>query len=121
MQQISFATWNIHGLSKQLSKLKNDDFIDTVRKYDCIALLETWHTDVSNIQLDGYSFLDCRTKRQKKRGRNKAGIILFVRNNIRSGVTKVDCVTPGTLWVKFNKTFFGLENDLYMCHHVIHD
>lgn len=45
-KNLSVASWNINGIS---DKLKDTDFVNTVKKFDICILLETWCTDMITI------------------------------------------------------------------------
>ena len=53
---LNFMVLNVHGLSQ---KLKKNYFVDVLKKYDCIAMVETWTSKQSNITLKGYSNFAC--------------------------------------------------------------
>ena len=48
---LKFQSFNIEGLS---SKLKDDSFIDGLKRFDFITLVETWLSSKANINIDGY-------------------------------------------------------------------
>ncbi len=50
---LNIATLNVNGLAR---KVKNDSFVNTVHKYDFVALVETWCTRQSNLNVRGYSY-----------------------------------------------------------------
>ena len=52
------------------------------------------------------------------RGRGKrghGGICLFVRHTLCAGVEIIERHTSGFLWVKLCKTFFGFQDDIFVC------
>ena len=52
------------------------------------------------------------------RGRGKrghGGICLYICNDILEGVTVVEKLSEGFLWVKLEQKFFSIHDDLYIC------
>lgn len=81
-----------------------------------ICLQETWTSKRSNIALDGYhSIHSFRRFQNKPAKRASGGIIIYIKNNIQKGVklikNEVDCI----IWLKLEKYFFHINEDIYLC------
>ena len=78
---------------------------------------ETWTTRHSDIELDGYShpIHSFRRFQNKRAKRASGGLIIYIKDNIRKGVklikNEVDCL----IWLKFDKCFFQISEDIYLC------
>ena len=78
---------------------------------------ETWTTRHSDIELDGYShpIHSFRRFQNKRAKRASGGVIIYIKDNIRKGVklikNEVDCL----IWLKFDKCFFQISEDIYLC------
>ena len=76
---------------------------------------ETWTNRLSNVDLSGLQHIHsfrkyqhCRTKR------SSGGIVIYIRNEISKGVkvvlNQIDCL----IWLKVDKNYFNIEQDLYL-------
>lgn len=115
MPVLRIASWNIHGLSSSQGKLNDIDFINEVCRKDVVALVETWHSDSQGISVEGFDFFDKCAAKLSNRGRRSGGIIILYKYWLRKGITELPSDLDSTIWVKFDQSFFGLENDLYIC------
>ena len=108
-------SWNIKGLSAD--KRTSQDFTDFISKYDIICLSETWTNSKSNIHLNNYSkpIHSYRRFQNRRAMRPSGGIIIYIKDSIRKGITvvrnNIDCI----VWLKLDKTFFNLESHIYLC------
>jgi hypothetical protein len=57
---LSFTTWNIHGLFNKVlgDKSKNQDFIEAITKNDFVFLTETWGNQ--NIHIPGFETINSK-------------------------------------------------------------
>ena len=86
-------------------------------KSDVNVILETWKGENSQTQIDGFICISKSRKKHKKSRRHSGGIIVYIRKILFKGITYLSDATtsPNRLWIKLNKTFFGLDQDLYLC------
>lgn len=83
--------------------------------YDIIFLHETWTDEHSDVDIDGYvSFHHYRKFQNKRAKRYSGGSIVYVRNEIYKGVQMVKNHYDTILWLKLDKHFFQMENDIYL-------
>jgi len=54
-----------------------------------------------------------RKYRHRKARRNSGGIVVYVRNEYKNGITLVRKNYDTMVWFKFDKTFFNIEEDNY--------
>ena len=54
-----------------------------------------------------------RKYRHRKASRNSGGIVVYVRNEYKNGITLVRKNHDTMVWFKFDKTFFNIEEDNY--------
>ena len=62
--------------------------------------------------------LQNREETTSKAIRNSGGIIMFIKNDIVRGVTKVAARAGSggdAIWIKLDKNFFGIDNHIFMC------
>lgn len=103
------------GLSR---KLLDPDFIETVQKYDVVFFTETWLSKSTCVNLDikGY---DCfhvygnKTQNVKK-GRYSGGLSIYYRQTLAKKVEIVETNQYGIFCVKFGKTLFSFNTDVYI-------
>ena len=106
--------WNIEGLTE--AKQSCEQFTNFLSQYHVICLSETWTNKQSQIKLSGYSnpIHSYRRLQNRKAKRSSGGIIIYIKDSIRKGVklirNNIDCL----IWLKFDKTFFQIRNDLYL-------
>lgn len=110
---LAISSWNIQGLGDKC----RDDFFLSFMKYDINILLETWKGTDHNYNLKDYKiFQKCR-KKKKRSKRFSGGIVILYKSTIHDGIKEICDVTSSEnrIWLKLDKTFFGLTRDLYVC------
>jgi len=96
-------------------KKSSEDFQNLIYKYDIIVLSETWTNRLSNVDLSGFQNIHSFRKYQHRRAkRSSGGIVIYIRNEISKGVkvvlNQIDCL----IWLKVDKNYFNIEQDLYL-------
>lgn len=109
---LSFCAWNVDGLS---DKVSDPSFISEISKYDFITLVETWLPEGTTIDINGFYCFTKSRKKHRKAKRNSGGIAFLVRNEFKKGVSVLPCTEEELLWWKLDKSFFNLEEDIYVC------
>ena len=115
MANLKVATWNMHGLYSNLKKLNDQDFLASIESYDIVILLETWHAENSDINVQGFDSFSKPIRKSKSKGRHRGGIIILYKTHLRKNIENLDSEQEGSLWLKLNKTYLGLHMDLYLC------
>ena len=106
--------WNVQGL---INKLCDVDFISTLHNHSVIFLCETWHNKSSIIDINGFTTYHCpRPKYNRRAKRNSGGLVIYCKSALADGISTVKRNENGIMWIKFDKVFFNLENDIYVCH-----
>ena len=54
-------------------------------------------------------------KRKCNARRDSGGVLIYYRQDIGKGVQKVEKKMKDAIWLKLDKNYFGLNNDLYLC------
>jgi len=108
-----FSSWNIQGSC--CKTFKDDEFLSYVENSDIICVQETWLDSYVDLDIPGYSFFTSSRIRSKGAKRNSGGVAVIFKSLYRRGISKLVSSTVDTVWCKFDKQFFGLENDLYLC------
>ena len=111
--QITISAWNVHGLG---DKMEDELFTGRI-KNDINILLETWKGENKELTIPGFNTISKVRKKKKRSKRYSGGIIIFYKKSIKKGLTYIKNGTSSNnrLWMKLDKTFFGLENDIYLC------
>lgn len=107
-------SWNIEGLTSR----KRDDahFLDFITEYDLICLSETWTNKTSKIKLNGYqAFHSYRNFQHRRAKRSSGGIIIYVKKSILKGIKLVKNDVDYILWLRLDKHFFQIVDDIYLC------
>jgi len=107
-------SWNVHGLTRD--KRDDAEFVKILSQNDIVFLYETWTNANSNVDLSGFVSHNFYRKFQHRNAkRASGGIVLYYRDSIKDGVSVVKNHYDSIIWVKLDKTFFELENDMYIC------
>ena len=114
---ISVCMWNINGIltgKSKCSKLNDTSFLRTIRGYDIVALVETHISPQNILEMDGY--YTYRIDRPlSKNARHFGGIAVFIKNELRCNSVKIVQQTLDYVWLKFDKTSFNMDDDIFMC------
>ena len=113
IDSLSISSWNVNGLGQ---KHRDEEFIEKI-KYDINILIETWKGDCSDIKIPNYNSF-CKYRIRKKRARrNSGGIIVYVKKDIVKGIEYMKNISRSRnrLWLKLDKSFFGIDEDIYLC------
>lgn len=116
--KLKIGCWNIQGLqNKDVDKTRDQSFIDQIRGYDIVALTET-HTvegQTENIEVKDYDIYAIHRPKHIKATHGSGGIMLLIRSGLRDGIKIIPCQSKDYVWVKLDKEFFSLEDDIYLC------
>lgn len=106
-------SWNIEGLTE--AKQSCSDFTNFISQYD-ICFSETWTKKNSKINLNGYSdpIHSYRHFQNRRAKRASGGIIIYIKDSVRKGIklikNDIDCL----LWLKVDKNYFHIDEDIYI-------
>ena len=124
--EVRVSCYNINSLGRVLKKgseNKRKNKIDSVElanllnKNEIIFLLETWlktEKEIDENKIRGFKSFGKYRKHQATR-RGDGGILCFVNDSIQEGVSVIGSESDDLLWIKLDKTYFGIEKDLYIC------
>ena len=113
MTDLNVAYWNIHGVGDKLRCENTQIFL---RDYKIIVLAETWLGPNVDITLPGYIYHNFpRFKKHAKARRHAGGISIFVHESCNDGLSFVRSESDCFVWLKLEKSFFGFEQDIYIC------
>lgn len=116
-EKISFCLWNINVLTTE----KLSCIHSLIEKFDLIAVIETWLKEhhCHSLLLNGYT-LQCfyHTSISHRVNRGSGGIAVYIKDQIVRGVEKVQDknlkAIEDRVWFRLHRSFFSLENDLYL-------
>ena len=105
--------WNVHGLTK--SKLQDPSFLQIFDPYHILILIETWTKPNDNTALRGFKEFPAHRLNTKPSARRAyGGVIVYIKFELLEGVSLLKCDSD-KIWLKFDKLFFGLNNDVLLC------
>jgi len=111
-RNVTIGSLNIHGFTK---KRKDPDFIKIAQKHDFLALLETWTTVQSNINMPLKHKTLHKTRNKKKlKGRPSGGILFLYHEKYAPYITNIPTSNEDTLIVKVSAAAGILNKDLYI-------
>ena len=101
---------NVQGLiSKRVNKLKSKELFSIFQNHDIILFTETWTSDISDLNVDGFECFPLHRTSKPGSKRNSGGIAVYIRNEYVSDDILFLQSDDDILWLKIN-----LENDLYL-------
>jgi len=115
---IKIGCWNIQGLiSKDNDKTKDQYFQSEIRNFDILALVETHVVEgQGNIpSVIGYETHFFNRNKHAKARHGSGGIAILVKPQLRKGIKFLPLAHKDYIWIKLDKTFFGREQDVYLC------
>ena len=114
---LSLGYWNVKGLNDD--KLKNKNVIEFIENNEICFLSETWWNtslDFTGKRVIKKDALKQKNKKgQNKKGRKSGGLLTFIDNTIRKGVTLLEGKYQYGVWLKLHKSFFKTEHDIFLC------
>ena len=109
---VTLSFWNVGGLSQD--KLKDKVFQKHL-KTDINCLIETFTTEDSKLNLKGNILLTIPIKVSFKNARrNSGGTAVYIKSEISKGTEFLHSEHEDLIWIKLNKDFFNMTNDLYI-------
>ena len=111
-QELSFISLNVHGSLTE--KLKSEDFVTSVFKFDVILLCETWSNKLSDLDVDGYVRISKTRKLKKRAKRSSGGIEVYIKEHLIKGIKVLDWDFEDGLNFHFEKDFFGWDRSLFL-------
>jgi len=116
-RDISIGFWNIDGLyyrvgNQRLSKIQ--ELESKVNSFDIICLAETHCGYDDIINFEGYKFFVNIRPKNPRAKRHSGGLAIGFRECLLPGITLLPRVNSEIMWVKIHKTFFNLEEDMYL-------
>ena len=103
------------GISVLVNKIKDHDFLDSIKKNDFITLVETWVSGKISVDIEGYYCFNKSRRKAKKAKRYSGGISVLVKKSLRKGVKLFSSKSNRLVWWKLDKHFFNLDEDIFVC------
>lgn len=115
-KNLKISSWNINGyICKGFRKFKDATFLEKLKQNDIFCLQET-HCDLKNcLKLPDFPRPVHLIRSKKKNGKRYGGLSVYIRNTIRKGVKFLEHATNDFVWLKLDKTYFGLAEDVFIC------
>ena len=109
--------WNIHGLNDH--KLNDLILGSFLKSFLIIFLTETWSQynseNEEQFELNGFEYIDiARKHRNKNAWRSAGGIGIFISKRISQGVKVHSHYKDIIVWLKLDRDYFGMCNDVYV-------
>ena len=113
---LHIGVWNINGyLHKGYVKFDDPRFINLINNKDIICLVET-HCSLENcLSLPGYHAVHLIRPKSTKAVKFSGGLSVYVKKELKSGVKFLEHQTNDYIWLKLSKSFFSLQEDIYLC------
>ena len=113
------ASWNINGIiqrvgNTRLNKLELDECKKLLIRYHIFGVLETHSCSEDSMVFDGYKSFHKYRKKSKGARKNFGGLSVYIKESIVSGVRWLNTPSSEYTWVKLEKQYFGLVEDIYI-------
>ena len=113
---LNCCVWNVNGIkTKTFNKFEDNDFLRQIKGYDVIGLVETHLRDSTPPPLNKYKIYHYHRLQDANAKRNFGGITILVKDAISKRVTVLKSRNSNYQWVKFDKLYFDMQKDLYLC------
>ena len=113
---IKISCWNIHGLiSKEQNKLEEESFLSYISDKDIVFLTETKCLKSQELNVPGYYCFQLNRTSIKTAKTESGGIALLCKSHYRQGISILPIISEDFFWIKLNKQFFNISEDLYIC------
>ena len=105
--------WNVRGLKRNTV---NHEFRSLCQNYDVVCLLETFCTEVDNINcLDDYVEFTFPAIRKSARGRPSGGVVVYIKQCYAKKVSKVQSTLENAIFILFDKELFLFGKNVLLC------
>lgn len=106
---------NVQGLiSKRVNKLKSKELFPIFQNNDIILFTETWTSDISDLNVDGFECFPLHRTSKPGSKRNSGGIAIYIRNEYVSDDILFLQSDDDILWLKISGSKINLVHDLYL-------
>ena len=113
---LNCCVWNVNGIkTKTFNKFEDNDFLRQIKGFDVIGLVETHLRDSIPSPLNKYKIYHYHRLQDVNAKRNFGGITILVKDAISKGVIVLKSRNSNYQWVKFDKLYFNMQKDLYLC------
>ena len=112
---INFCYWNIGGLNTHnTSKLTDHSFIKAIQEYDVVILAETHIGYNTPVFIEKFNYFPvCRDI--SSNGRYYGGLAILRKKELKDHIKILPTECKDYQWLKFDKKYFHLQSDLYLC------
>ena len=113
---IKIASWNIHGLfSKECDKTKDQMLIKSISDKDIVILTETKCSNSDTIHVPNYYCYSLNRTPLQTAKTHSGGIAFLCKQELKQGIAILAPTSEDYFWVKLKKSFFNINQDLYIC------
>ena len=102
-----------------IRKISDSDFIEYITSHDIVVLLEACLSPKTHYNLDitGYRSYHLHVNKSplSRKGRYSGGIRVYYKNSLHDKVQICKEHQCGIIWLKFCKSLFSFENDVFIC------
>ena len=114
---LKIGSLNIQGSAK--IKCETADIRNLIAKHHIFIIEESWleKKDACPV-MPSYTSFRSERKKHPRAKRNSGGIVMYISHSIAKGVTKMTSRANkcgDAIWIKLDKTYFGLSSDVYLC------
>ena len=118
---VSIGCWNIHGLFVKINKLKickleDEEFIKKLHNLDipCLHEIQCGQDDTQGLSVEDYNLYPFH-REISKNNRHFGGSLILIKKTIKKGVKFIKDFKGDIIWLKMDKNFFGLKNNILVC------
>jgi exonuclease III len=112
MKHLKICSFNIQGGLER--KFEFHDVCSLIDQYHLVCIQETWLVDSSYLKVKGYGIFRSDRGSHKKKQTGSGGVVVLYRSELTKGLKKISSKLKDILWIRLDKHFFKLENDVYI-------
>jgi exonuclease III len=112
MSSLKLCSFNIQGGIER--KFQFDDVCSMVKQYDIVCIQETWLIDSCQFNVRGYGIFRSDRGSHKKKNTGSGGVVVLYKLGLKKGLKKLSSANKDFLWLRLDKNFFNVQNDIYI-------
>ena len=113
---LNCCVWSINRIkTKAFNKFEDENFVCLIKSYDVIGLVETHLRESIPSPLANYKIHHYHRLQDANAKRNFGGITILVKNAISKGVTLLKSENSNYQWIKLDRNYFNMLQDLFIC------
>lgn len=112
MRPLKICSFNVQGGIER--KFQFEDVCSMIDQFDVVFIQETWLVDSCHFNVRGYGIFRSDRGSHKKKNTGSGGVVTLYKQALHKGLHKLPSRHKDFMWIKLDKSFFNLPNDIYI-------